>query len=121
MTIDALPHQNLIDDKDLSISYEYKIFETTLGDGYRQLAPNGINNEVRTVTLTYKNLRVTEYNDVIQFIRALKGVKPVYYTLPGETQSVWTVNPNFTSTQIAISGEKIIRSITITLRNYYSY
>ena len=124
-TISKLPLQNLIDDREISITHEYKIFESNLGDGYRQLAANGINNEVRTVSIKYKNLRPSDYKKVMDFVRALKGVTPVYYTVPGEKQqSLWTVDPSFQSQSTATASydkSMIIRSITLTLRSYNAY
>lgn len=120
----TLPLQNLIDDKDVTISHEYKIFESNLGDGYKQLAPNGINNETRTVSIKYKNLRPNDYNTVLSFIRSLKGVTPVYFTVPGESASLWTVDPAFQSISTITTSydpSLIIRSITLTLRTHYAF
>lgn len=122
--IQNLPLQHLIDDRDIQITHEYKIFESTLGDGYKQLAANGINNETRTVSIKYKNLRPNDYNTVLNFIRALKGVQPVFFTVPGETLSLWTVDPAFQSVSTITASydpSLIIRSITLTLRTHYAF
>lgn len=122
--IQNLPLQNMIDDRDIQITHEYKIFESNLGDGYRQLAPSGINNEVRTVSIKYKNLRPNDYNTVLNFIRALKGVQPVFFTVPGESLSLWTVDPSFQSISTATSRHDpslIVRSIQLTLRTHYAF
>lgn len=124
MPILHLPQQVLIDDRDQEVSYEYKIFESNLGDGYRQLAANGINNETRVVSLSYKNLRPTEYNEVLSFVRSLKGYQPCLYALPGEAASLWTVDSTFSTSQTAISNSDptlIVRSIKLTLKTYYAY
>lgn len=124
MTTQKLPLQHLIDDRDVNITYEYKIFESNLGDGYRQLAPNGINNETRTVSIKYKNLKPSEFKKVLDFIRSLKGVTPVYFTVPGEKQSLWTVDPSFQTSQTVIANydkSLIIRSITLSMRSYNAY
>lgn len=124
MTIQKLPLQNLIDEQQLSVSYTYRIFEAGLGDGYTQQAPNGINNESRKVSITYKNLRASEFNKVLTFLRGLKGVTPFSMKIPGEkTSSVFRLIPDTLSTSITAIAQYdesyIVRSITFTAQSAY--
>lgn len=121
-TYQTLPHQNLIDEQSISVSYDYKILQSNLGDGYESLAPNGIRNEIRKVQLTYKNLRPAEFNTVESFIRSNKGSGVVMYSLPGEGAVHWRIEPAFSTQYIGIAHYDptyIVRSITITLRSHY--
>ena len=72
MAIETLPLQQYISE-DQSSTYKYRILNAEFGDGYSQTAPDGINNEIREVTVMYKNLLPTEYNIVMNFLRGLRG------------------------------------------------
>lgn len=83
MAFATLPLQNYLDDEQ-GVSYEYRVLKTQLGDGYSQVAPDGINSEMRKVTFTYRNLEIADFNTVMTFLRGLKGVTPFKATLHGE-------------------------------------
>lgn len=121
-TYQTLPHQELIDEQSISISYEYKILQSNLGDGYESIAPNGIRNEIRKVSLVYKNLRPTEFATVEAFIRAQRGSGVIMYSLPGEGSTHWRIEPSFSTQYIGIATydpSLIVRSISITLKSHY--
>lgn len=120
MTIETLPLQEYIENEQTS-TYKYRILNAEFGDGYSQTAPDGINNEIREVTVQYKNLKTTEYETVIGFLRGLKGAYKFKFTPHGETEQVWKVVPESLQTTVtAISytdSSKIYRSIAFTARS----
>ena len=93
MTIETLPLQQYISE-DQSSTYKYRILNAEFGDGYSQTAPDGINNEIREVTVMYKNLLPTEYDTVMNFLRGLRGASKFKFSPYGETEQVWKMVPD---------------------------
>jgi phage-related protein len=60
---------------------EFVVASANFGDGYKQLAPLGINNDVQTWTVVFTGSR-TEAQEVLDFIRAHAGAVPFYWTPP---------------------------------------
>jgi len=124
MTLKTLPHQNLIADES-SFQYSYKVLEASFSDGYDQVAANGQNNEVITWSVQYKNLTPEYFNELMTFLRSLKGAEIVSATIPGEsTSKTWRlVKDSLSVSTTAISRHdttKIIRSISFSLRSTHA-
>lgn len=102
MAFQTLPLQDMLDDEQ-GVSYEYRVLSAQFGDGYAQIAPDGINNEIRKVTFTYRNLEISDFNRVMTFLRGLKGATPFKVKLHGETQqTLYRLDPaSLTSTVTA--------------------
>ena len=100
MAVQKLPLQQYLAD-DQSVAYKYRIMTASFGDGYAQVAPDGINNESREVTFRYQNLTIQDFNKVMNFLRALKGVTPFSVKLHGEnaTQN-YRLNPQSLQTSV---------------------
>lgn len=122
MTLRNLPYTNYIDHDNSTISYSYRVLSAQFGDGYEQVASDGINNESRTWTVFYKNLPKSEFDYVIAFLRSLKGVEPILAMAPGEySNTQWRLVKDSLSTSVtAIANNdqtNIVRSITFSLRS----
>lgn len=124
MTLRQLPLTQYIDHDNSTISYSYNILKSSFGEGYEQVAANGINNEHRTWSITYKNLPKDAFETVISFIRSLKGVEPILATAPGESIATqWRIVKDSLSTSVTgISRNDqniIVRSITFQMRSVH--
>lgn len=125
MTLRQLPLTQYIDHDNSTISYSYRILSAQFGDGYEQVAPDGINTENRTWSITYKNLPKDAFDTVISFIRSLKGVEPILATAAGESIATqWRIVKDSLSTSVTgISRNDqniIVRSITFQLRSVHA-
>lgn len=71
---------------------EVKLLEADFGDGYTQVAGDGINNIRDVVTLKWSGLSQAEADAMFAFWTSQGGgVNPFYYTLPGQTTPTkWT-------------------------------
>lgn len=123
MTIQTLPLQDYLDDEQ-GVQYEYRLLKAQFGDGYSQVAPDGINNEVRKVTFTYRNLEISDFNRVMSFLRALKGATPFKATLHGETAATaYRLDPASLTTTVT-AKHRVDSSVvhrTIQFAAYTSY
>lgn len=122
MTLRNLPYTNYIDHDNSTISYSYRVFSAQFGDGYEQIASDGINNENRIWTVFYKNLPKSEFDYVISFLRSLKGVEPILAIAPGEySNTQWRLVKDSLSTSVTAianyDSSVIVRSITFSLRS----
>ena len=68
-----------------ALSHKWSVLTAQFGDGYKQVAPNGINNKRSTWTITYKNLNEEKYNTVMNFLDSLKGTETFEATPRGYT------------------------------------
>jgi phage-related protein len=64
---------------------EFRVLEAAFGDGYTQVAEDGINNESNDTSLVWNNLTTAEANAIILFFQARKGAESFYYQIPGST------------------------------------
>lgn len=122
MTLRKLPLTQYIDHDNSTISYSYRVLSAQFGDGYEQIAPDGPNNEVRTWSVTYKNLPKSEFDYVIGFLRSLKGAEPILAMAPGEySNTKWRLVKDSLSTSVTAianyDSSIIVRSITLQLRS----
>jgi len=65
---------------------QYRVLSAQFGDGYKQSAGDGINNEVNSWPLTFKGLE-HEIKPIRDFLRSHKGYKPFYWKPPLETEA----------------------------------
>lgn len=74
-----------------SVRPEIKILEAQFGDGYTQVAPDGLNHIRDVLTLSWKMLRPAQADQIETFLRAHGGTTPFYYTISDTvTQKKWT-------------------------------
>lgn len=117
MTIRTLPLQDCIAEG-YSQSAKYSVLEAKFGDGYKQVAPNGINNKRLTWSITYKNLDEDTFATVMDFIDSLKGSEPFYATPRGSVQQVWQLGANevqITETAVSNLSGKTYRNISFVI------
>lgn len=67
-------------------SSTFRVLTAQFGDGYKQSAGDGINNEVNSWPLTFKGLE-HEIKPIRDFLRSHKGYKPFYWKPPLETEA----------------------------------
>lgn len=117
----TLPLQHLISD-DSQYQYSYNVLECQFGEGYEQIAQNGQNNESIIWSVNYKNLTPEYFNQLMKFLRGLKGADPLFATIPGESKKkTWRlVKDSLSVSTTAISRfdqTRIIRSISFQLKS----
>jgi len=66
----------------LAISSEPRILSIEFGDGYQQIMPDGINNDLLQFTLTFDKRNVKEAAAIIHFFASKRGVSPFYFRVP---------------------------------------
>lgn len=67
--------------RDTEINTEVKLKTIDFGDGYEQVAPDGINHMRRTVSLKWEMLLPDQAEAMVKFFREHGGYKSFYYTL----------------------------------------
>ena len=73
-----------------SSSSEFRVREIRFGGGYRQAAPDGINNRVRSYSVAWENVPLAGANVVRDFLDARKGATAFRWTAPGDSEpSLW--------------------------------
>jgi len=113
----TLPLQNYID-TGFSQLIKYNTLSARFGDGYRQDAPNGINNKIVTWSITYKNLDQENFTTVMNFLDSLKGAEHFYATPRGELQAEWILGDSevqITETAVQHETDYTYKSITFTI------
>lgn len=123
MTVQKLPLQQYLAD-DQSVTYKYKVLTASFGDGYSQVAPDGLNNETREVTFRYQNLKIQDFDKVMKFLRGLNGVTPFSVKLHGETTTgIYRLNPNSLQTSVTAkhmtNSSIVFRTITFSAMTCY--
>ena len=64
-----------------------RVLEKTLGDGYTQAAPDGLNHLSLTFTAVFAVRPVAVINEIHQFLRTRGGHQPFLFTLPDEAEA----------------------------------
>jgi len=89
-------------------SYKYnnkdvpRVRKIQFGDGYFQIAPDGINTILMNLTLPFHNLDIGEYTAIIHFLRTRNGVESFVFVPPPPYNiqklfkaTEWNVTQNF--------------------------
>jgi len=84
------------------------------GDGYKQVAADGINNEQQSWPLTFGG-EEEEISQIVAFLRAHKGSTAFLWTPPLGVQSLW-ICPSFSATPHTPG----LYSISATFELFYS-
>jgi phage-related protein len=69
-------------------SYKYsnesvpRIRKIQLGDGYSQIASDGINNILMNITFPFTNIDINEYTAILHFLTTRKGVESFVFVPP---------------------------------------
>lgn len=70
----------------VSVEETPRVIENAMGDGYRQLVADGINNTQKVWDLQFNNRNTTEAGEIRDFLIARGGVEAFDFTDPdGET------------------------------------
>lgn len=73
------------------IEHQLALIKTSFGDGYGQVAPNGLNHIRKSVTYRWDGLTLEQARELESFFVARKGVEPFTYRLRGESSDrKWT-------------------------------
>lgn len=85
LTFPALPLPDLPE----GVSTDYRTEETQFGDGYKIVAPDGINTRQDTIELSWTNISQTEFNAVKSFVEVHAPATPFLYTPVDGAQRVF--------------------------------
>jgi phage-related protein len=69
---------------------EVKTLKAQFGDGYVQMAPDGLNNVREVANLTWSVLLPAQADAIYTFLKAHKGTIPFYYALRDGVTRKWT-------------------------------
>lgn len=79
-------------------SRNLKVKNNPFGDNYSQMVPQGINNALlQEIELTWELLTWAQAKALEDFLLALTGTQPFYYTLPPDTVAKKFVSQVFTA------------------------
>lgn len=78
---------------------QYSVLAARFGDGFRQTAPNGINNKTQNWTVQIQGT-LDELAQPIAFLDALAGARSFFWTPPGGQQGYYKAG-SFQPVQIA--------------------
>ena len=76
---------NYYPDNNSSEKYKNRVLAAQFGDGYQQMAGDGINNELEKWALNFSNRPKAQVDAIRAFLVARAGVESFYWTPPGET------------------------------------
>lgn len=60
----------------------YRTLSMSFGNGYSQTAPDGINNQVDTWALSFTNMGLTDYNNLMAFFNTVGSSLPITWQSP---------------------------------------
>ena len=107
----ALPFSDYIDQAS-SGSTQFKTLISRYGNGYEQRAPDGLNNNLASWSVTWNGLSSTDFTSLVSSIDTAQGVNYFTWVPPGASVSKkWVVEQYSISTQ---GGQ--IYSVSGTLR-----
>ena len=90
---------------------EIKLLKAEFGDGYTQIARDGINHIRQVVELQWDALAAWQANAILAFLEARGGDQAFFYTLPGfSTPRRWTCQ-EWEDTAISANGYRSIRAV----------
>lgn len=108
-----LPREDDLNSARPTVSFDRN--EANLGDGFRRLAPRGLNTVRESYQLTYCTMPNNEALSLVNLLKASLGVTPFDWTPPGESTSrQWTVE----SVEHPTSGQ-INKTVSITLQEFF--
>lgn len=67
----------------------YRVLTAQFGDGYKQVAADGINNVSQTWPLSFKSKTLQDIVDIRNFLDEKQGFKAFYWTPPLGVQGVY--------------------------------
>lgn len=73
-----------------SAEHKPKVHKAEFGDGYTQRTPVGLNNDLRTWRLTFRDRTDAERDAIMAFLRARKGAEPFDWTDTFNYAAKWT-------------------------------
>lgn len=80
-------------ERNVDIDNKYRVIETQFGDGYRQVAADGINNEETSYKIRV-NAKTKQAKEIMEFFRKLGGYNSFLWTPPlGEQGLFRTTDP----------------------------
>lgn len=101
------------------MSHKWSVLKAQFGDGYKQIAANGLNNKRSTISITYKNLNEEKFDVVMNFFDGLNGAEKFEFTPRGySTPLVCIVGDNELSvneTAVQNGTDLTWRDISVTL------
>ncbi len=72
-------------DRRSRLSERPRVLEAKFGDGYRQVAADGVNHIDRTFEAVWRAVPIADLDTLVAFFRARGAVEAFEFTLPGET------------------------------------
>lgn len=76
-------------DVGVSSDFQTNVKVAQFGDGYTQRTTFGINPTSQSLTLTYTNIKQSEYDILFAFFMAHRNGQAIYYTPPNDVQRKW--------------------------------
>lgn len=101
--------EKIIDQGEVDI--EFKVISMKFGDGYEQIAPDGINNIVEERKVEWAPLTLTEANSVWDIIRTI-GAHGLYTWTPCDS----TIQKKYRLSDTKVSKTKIGNNYKISIR-----
>ena len=95
---------------------EYRTLDTSFGDGYELIMPDGINPRRDIVDLTWKTLTLAEKNPLENFLASVAPAVPFFYQGHDGRSGVFTCRA-WTVDQISAAHW----NMTATLRQFHGY
>ena len=63
----------------------YRVLNAQFGDGYEQIAGDGLNTKISSVTLSWNAISQDHANTIATFLNDRGGAEAFDYTVPGDT------------------------------------
>lgn len=76
-------------ERNITPTIDYRVIETTFGDGYKQLSADGINTKNASYTIRV-HARTNEAIEIMSFFDRHKGIKSFFWTPPLDTIGLFT-------------------------------
>jgi phage-related protein len=100
-----------------SKSRKNRVLKAQFGDGYEQVAPDGINNKIDMWSIVYDNLSSTDRGTLWTFIDGVGSWDIVTWTPIGEgTQKKFRITPDGASEQVKAGN---VYSVSFTLQQVF--
>jgi phage-related protein len=96
MTIQAFPTTPAVS-YGVSSKKSFRVLSADFGDGYSQRTPDGLNNEIESISMVWNTLSYSDAAIITNFLDGCGGSQAFSYTPPGQAVSKnWTCPAGYT-------------------------
>lgn len=121
MSAPRMPLQDYIHERS-SIATKYRVLSARFGDGYEQVAKDGINDRDDVWTISFNALNEADAKTLFKFLDLVGGHTAFRATPRGEREGLWRLVPDsLRKSHIAVSNitGEVYQTVTFNAKRVY--